>query len=693
MSLKQDVVLVNEFSIPTGHRSGTRGGTPGDYIKRYMARDGASEPLAPVRFVDSDTYVSKYMGRREAVETMDSVPKIKSRMRQVQGNGGVAFTENCVSLSDEELRRISRSVQKAFDHGKTVMKTVVSFTGAYLKQNGVVSSDLNIKRKGDYRGHVDELKLRLAVMDGMRKLSGFYDDLNYVGIIQVDTLSVHCHLVMVDMGTGKLMPDGTQRGKLSAKSVQAFRTSLDQSLKQMSAMKSMTQSLEMDRANVKSYIKKFTHKAMSERSLPQFLIACLPEDRNLWRAGNKSDEMKKPNELAREFVFSALNKPGSGYGEALNKIDASLELRRRREGLAPDEFEKLRRKGRDQLVKDCVNSVYNILRQTSRDELSVRTPMLDVMATNQKLLAVKSQDSDFYEFGFKLRSYSSRLDFHKKELGKYREQRKFYEQTENPAPESRALYDFYKNEEEYNLMLLCKYQHFLQFLPAKDDWEEGLRELVSDQDKLDRLMEMNRDESMLTMLDEDAEACGRQKYGLSGGRFRVIAPGVLKVREESLQKSLFNKQRNFNERLELSGLTCVNENGIWRVQRQLKYDFNQVKALDLHHLEYDFAGDVQVWPGYITQFLEAAQKRYETYLGAKDYLERSGQGEVLRVLPGRDIARMRQVAAGFYERPVLVSARGGSGFIKKGFTVPLDRDCQTDMEQAVEFVTNNLEFA
>lgn len=52
MSLKQSIVVVNEFSVPTpggGKHGGSRGGTPGAYVMRYMARKGATEPVAPIR--------------------------------------------------------------------------------------------------------------------------------------------------------------------------------------------------------------------------------------------------------------------------------------------------------------------------------------------------------------------------------------------------------------------------------------------------------------------------------------------------------------------------------------------------------------------------------------------------------------------------------------------------------------------
>ena len=218
MGLKQSIVVVSEFSVKT-KSGGSRGGTPGDYVLRYMARDKAVEDLTPVRLEDTDTYIRRYMMREEATEQMDSVPKIKKAMYDAQKMGGVAFGYGEVSLSDRKVRQASRDIQRNFDSGHTVIKTVLSFDEEYLRQTGIIPSDFYLEKKGDFRGNVDQLKLRLAIMNGLDKMGRNFDDLQYVGVIQVDTAHLHCHIAMVDRGRGKLMSDGTQRGKLSAKNM------------------------------------------------------------------------------------------------------------------------------------------------------------------------------------------------------------------------------------------------------------------------------------------------------------------------------------------------------------------------------------------------------------------------------------------------------------------------------------------
>ena len=82
MGLKQDIVLVNEFTVKgkaTG--KGSRGSTPGDYVNRYMARKNATEDLTPVRLQELDYYMVRYMARKDATDLSETVPELKHRMK------------------------------------------------------------------------------------------------------------------------------------------------------------------------------------------------------------------------------------------------------------------------------------------------------------------------------------------------------------------------------------------------------------------------------------------------------------------------------------------------------------------------------------------------------------------------------------------------------------------------------------
>ena len=418
MALKQSIVVVSEFTNKGGVSKGSRGNTPGEYVTRYMGRDKATEDLTPVRLEDTESYITRYMARKTAAETLDSVPDIKKSMRASQKNAGVAFGYGSISLSDKALKEASKDIQKNYDNGKTVMKTVLSFDEDYLRKYGIVSPDFVFRKKGDYRGNLDQMKLRMAIMNGMRRMGCAYDDLQYVGVIQVDTKHVHCHLAMVDRGRGTLAPDGTQKGKISAASKRQLRYGIDSFLEQQQKIHMMTSNIGHDKRNAVCFIKKFTHQMMDEQGVPQFLIATLPVDKRLWRADTNRKEMRKPNQIVRDYVNEILQEPGSGYGETVRGIERYASRRARNEGLGLRGYRELVREGQERVVRDCMNGVYSVLKQVSPRQMSVKTPMLSMMAMDYDDLASQAASDPMMEFGFKLRSYSSRLRHHKKEMHK-----------------------------------------------------------------------------------------------------------------------------------------------------------------------------------------------------------------------------------------------------------------------------------
>ena len=157
MGLAQNIVVKSRFSVPSGNGHGSRGGTPGDFILRYMSRGTAVENVTPTRVSESDSYLKRYADRAKAVEDSDSIPTIKRKMRNAQRRGGIAFGDGDVSLSDAKLKDISREVQTQFDNGKTAIETVVSFSEEYLRENGVLDPDFVHTTKGDFLGHIDRV--------------------------------------------------------------------------------------------------------------------------------------------------------------------------------------------------------------------------------------------------------------------------------------------------------------------------------------------------------------------------------------------------------------------------------------------------------------------------------------------------------------------------------------------------------
>lgn len=688
MGVKQDITVMNEFSVKTA-RGGTRGGTPGNYVLRYMARDGAVEDLSPVLHDDVDTYITRYMAREDAVETLGDVPSIKGAMRRAQGFGGVAFGPGDVSMSHEKVLRVSERIQRYFDEGKTALKTVISFDTEYLRRMNVIPPDFMPLSPGDFRGKIDELKLRMAIQRGMARMAGDskrFSELEWIGVIQIDTMHVHCHLCAIDAGRGLVLPNGQQRGKISDASKRQLRRGIDLALSEYNLSRMKAANITFDRQNVKWYVSRFAHKTIEERGLPQFLLSCLPEDSRLWRASTNRKEMRKPNAIVREYVENILESPESGFSQAMLEIGEYAAARRRDEDLTGAEERSLIDAGRERIVTECMNSVYGVLRKIPKELRGVRTPMLDSMSMDFEQMASMVKSDPMVEFGFKLRSYSSRLSHHKRERAKYRANAKEYERAAADgavSPDSKALFDFYRFEEEYNARLVSKYQHFLLFLPPEKEYADELDLIVDQRSAITNLKNMMADSSIKRMEDANAERYGRTVYGQRGGSLVKNAPDILEDRLSRMENTLSNMIDDMRVHLSDEGLLLDEEDLSTSVG--VEFDFDDVKALDIHHLAYDWGHNIDVSQRNVTNFLAFADERCELYDKAVAYLRRTHQVSEIDDLPGYDIEVMRKVADAMRESPVLVAMKPDvGGMSKRSSTFRLDIDYSRDIKEAVQ---------
>lgn len=689
-TLKQSVVIVNEFTTKTA-KGGTRGGTPGDYVLRYMARDGATEDLTPVR-KDTENFIMRYMARENAVDIATSVSDLKTAMRDIQGDGGVAFGYGEFSLSHKKLKEAAKDIQKNFDSGKTVLKTVLSFDQEYLRQYGIISPDFELEQEGDYRGNIDQMKLRMAIMNGIDKMSRNYDDLQYIGVIQVDTKHVHCHLAMVDRGTGTIMPDGTQRGKLTEKEKVDLRRGIDMFLDEKQTVKMMAANVDYDKRNTVCFVKKYTHQAMENRGFSQFLLACLPEDQSLWRASTNRVEMQKANAIVREYVTQLLDQPGSGYDEALRKVDKYATSRTKNEGLTGQQYRELCREGQNRIIEESMNSVYSVLKQIPREDITINTPMLDTMAMPYDYMADYVDTDPMIEFGFKLRSYKSRLDYHKQEMHKYHDAARDYEQQKKQgavAASSKPLYDYFQIEEEYNKMLMSKYQHFLQFIPPESEYKDGFDELMTYGERIDNLTGMRNDKSMYRMTPSGAEEYGIRVYHEVDGHYMISSPQYIDDKINSMREHYAVMRDEYNIKLSDYGLRLDQNNNF---VRHIPHEFDDVKALDLHHLKYDFPYDFAISNDNADKFIEMSDRRYNAFMSACDYLNRTGQSDMAVSFPEADIMAQHELADQFRSEnnTVLQTNRGTAARKHKpSKTVRIDYDFYVHQEQEIKDMIKN----
>lgn len=691
MGLKQDIVIVNEYTVKGLDGKGSRGSTPGDYATRYMARNGAVEDLTPVFKRDTDTYIMRYMARNDATESIYDKSELVYELNTMDGLSGVAFSKDSVSLSEKKLKEVSKDIQQQFDEGKTVLKTVISFEGDYLKKHNILPPEFNFKQSGDFRGKIDQMKLRMAIQNGLSKMESDYDDLIYVGVIQVDTAHVHCHLAMVDRGVGNVVDGAEQRGKLLEKNKAWLRRGIDSYLDDHGKVAYLSNNVSYDRRNVKSFIKKFAHDNIYNHGQLQFIISTLPSDKTLWRASTNNKLMKKSNELVNEFVMKILDE-NDLYEPSLKTIREYADYRLENEGLTQKEYKKLIDNGKKRLINECSNAIYEIIKQIDDKDLNINTPTLDLMSMDLDFLIDQRKDvsDDFYEFTYRLRTYSSRLNHHKSEKNKYKEARKEFEKldTEDISDDAIAIYNLLKFEELYNDMCMAKYQYFINVIPKDDIYIDKFEEIKNYDRSLNNLTQMINDPLMSMLKPDAADRLGLEKYKQTGGRYKVINPDILNGRLERLKDKRNEAIEDFKSFL--SDYSLSYDEDTREILKKSRYEFDDVKALDLHHLQFDFLEDIPVSKINVDNFIAVSDLRNKLLDEVGSYLSSTGQTDQISFYNVSDIRNMQKLSDQLRVNPMIkTGVLDGSGRRRKTLTIPIDQTYNELASKAVTNVVNN----
>ena len=694
MGLKQSIVVKNQFTVKTGDSGGRRGTTPGRYVTRYMARKGATEPIAPIRQSRTDDFIQKYMARESATEALRNPIEVQRKAEDVVKFGGVAFGYGQVALSDDELIDASNDIQKCFDEGKTVLKTVISFDEDYLRENDIIDSNFVFQKAGDYRGHIDQLKLRRAIMSGLERMGRSYDDLQYIGVIQVDTGHVHCHLAMVDKGVGRLVDNGEQKGKITQRAMNQFRRGVDLELDNQKSIQYMASHFQAEKRNVKSFVKKMSYIAIDEHGLGQLMLAALPDNSNLWRTDSNDKRMIKANRLAREFVKNIFDKDESGYREAQAGVLSYVNKRAEREGLSDKEQQYLIGRGYKQIEDKAINSVYETLRQYRDNDFKVHTRMLDIAVSDLDQLA-SQRDDPLAQFGYRLRSYSSRRKHHMEEKHKYKKLVSELESKSDRNEVADAFLDFYRHEMLYNAQLQTKYQTFLSFLPKRNEFEQDVRDLIDYEKRMIDLERMINDKSMRRMKPENAENFGYSTYGQYGGKYVALKnTSILEARLDVMRETFKKHESDLSDKLFDAGFKLVRDVDRFSLVPDLPYKFDDVKALDLHHLGYDFLYDADVSVTNVAKFVLMAKERSMLYDKVEYYLKNTNQEEALSQFDGEDIRLMAEYADKLALNPVLKSEVADSGELEVAHnTISLERDLESELLNIIHNVmTEDVDF-
>lgn len=683
MGLKESIVVRSEYTIKNASKKGgSRGGTPGNFVLQYMSREDATEIITPVT-VDGEPFGDRYRVRREITDTAALEYDLDRGFYKTQKRGGVAFNEHELSLSYRELVLSSKEIQDAFHEGKTVMKTIISFDEEYLRKYGIIPDDFKFYYRGDFKGNIDQLKLRYAVYSGMERASEDYDDLHYVGTIQVDTGHIHCHLAMVDMGVGNITDDGTQRGKISAATKNKIRHGIDMALTDANEVHFMASGVRLDHSNRQLNHDQYIYKNMRLYGAPQQIMTALPDDRELWHAGSGRKEMEQADRLCHTYVERMLQREGSGFEDSMLTIMQYAEMRQREENLDDGQKEDIIKNGREAAIKEGMNDVYEILRECPM-AVQKATPVQNLAA--QEIL-YPSFKNDLQDFVYRLRTYRERHNHHKMEADRFGRYVRDYERERvngNVSDDSYMLYGYFKVEQEYQDMLAGKYAHFIKTDIPIDRLALEYVEFSQRSRRIHSMTLLYEDHLVQGMGADNAEEYGRQKYDVYGGRYIVEAPEIFKERIRRNKNQYQEDYSEFQSRLDSMQLVLtLNDDGSPHIRYHSKYKFEDVRGLDLHELKSDFNKPPEMSDSVRNAYICMAEKRIRAYDAACDYLDGTGQSHMKDRFDSEDIELMRRTYKDMNAGRLIEPVQHSPNEIKQRSTIMLDRNTHLHMYEAV----------
>lgn len=192
MRAKQAVVVRNQFANKNAR--GVAKGSIKYFVEKYVTRPEAVEPL-----VVDDNQQADYLQLVDDLHRPDDL-SAQARLNEQLKYDGVAFNAGSLAMSRQEQIKAGNRAQAAYDRGATVRQMVLSFDSQWLSEQGILDEQRAVWHRGDFAGHVDELRLRQVVQSGMERFFAQtkMKEPEYVAAVQVDTSHVHVHLVTWD---------------------------------------------------------------------------------------------------------------------------------------------------------------------------------------------------------------------------------------------------------------------------------------------------------------------------------------------------------------------------------------------------------------------------------------------------------------------------------------------------------------
>lgn len=624
MALDQDIVVVNEFTTRSHDGKGTRGGTPGQYVLRYMSRDTACDPLpAPT------AYIEDYMARATATE-----PLPVSGTDGTDPLDGIGFGrdgrahEPSISMRATALRHASQRIQRLFDQGKTVFKTVISFTRDYLARHHIIPPNFHPEHKGDYRGHVDQTRLRQAILDGVESMGrgahGF-DDLIWVATIQTDTMHVHVHLCMADAGTGRMRGDGQQKGTLSKRDRQRLRTGIDRSLQASQQIHDLHAQLDHERHRLRLLVREHAGDTMTDIIPLQQILAALPDDKRLWKAGSHSPRMRHANQLAHDHVHRILERYGQDtqIDQAIDNYARHMSRQHDHDETRSHAYQRHAMQARQRIDRALVNALYQALAQQNAVRI-LHTGMLDQLADPED----DNDDGQGLLWGKRVRHASILLQRHQEERERMRAMHAEYQaiaRQGHAGTGSQAMDLYWQTETAWHDQACAKYQHMLAPLQPHPQARQAVDRLNQLERQREHLASLLDDPAILTIHDPDLlEQYGRNVHQVTGaGQLADIPAGYqrLTTRLTLLQQETERQYQAATRTARDNGLALTRTpTGQWDLTPHDPLPFETTYWTDLHQ---DTQASQAAGPREQAIFRQWAALRSQRLADGIDYMQAS----------------------------------------------------------------------
>lgn len=222
MEAKQAVVVRNQFANKNAR--GVAKGSIKYFVEKYVTRPEAVEPL-----VVDDNQQADYLQLVDDLHRPDDL-SAQARLNEQLKYDGVAFNAGSLAMSRQEQIKAGDRAQAAYDRGATVRQMVLSFDSQWLSEQGILDEQRSVWHRGDFAGHVDELRLRQVVQSGMERFFAQtkMKEPEYVAAVQVDTSHVHVHLVTWDEDPSVI----NDRGQVNGYQKDALRSGVIQRSKE-----------------------------------------------------------------------------------------------------------------------------------------------------------------------------------------------------------------------------------------------------------------------------------------------------------------------------------------------------------------------------------------------------------------------------------------------------------------------------